>query len=176
MTDRFKPFLRDELSPDQKVVFDAIRSGPRGAVPHIFHLLLTSPDLASRVQELGSLCRYGTSLPPRLSELAILIVARHWNADYEWRIHESEARRAGVPGAVIAAVKVGSRPRFEDEDLELLYDFCTQFFLANDVAETLFRRVEARFGRKATIELAAIVGYYSMLAIIIRIFRVPPEP
>ena len=100
---RFTPFARADLDARQREVFDDIASGPRGAVPWIFHLYLNSPELASRVQQLGAFCRYGTSLPPRLSELAILIVAHHWKAEYEWAIHAGEAtspegRREGLPG------------------------------------------------------------------------------
>ena len=138
MNSRFTPFARDDLAARQQQVFDDIASGPRGTVPWIFHLYLNSPELASRVQELGAFCRYGTSLPPRLSELAILIVAHHWKADYEWAIHAGEARKAGLSDDLIAAIEAGRRPVFDDPDAELLYDFATQFFRLNDVPDALF--------------------------------------
>src|SRR5687767_14126457 len=174
--ERFKPFERADLDPRQQEVFDEIASGPRGTVPWIFHLYLNSPELASRVQRLGAFCRYGTTLPPRLSELAILVVARHWQADYEWSIHADEARKAGLADDLIAALAAGRRPVFDGPDAELVYDFATEFFRLNDVPDDLFGRAVARFGRTTTVELAGLLGYYSMLAIAIRIFRLPPEP
>ena len=126
--ERFTPFERADLDERQQQVFDDIASGPRGTVPWIFHLYLNSPELASHVQRLGAFCRYGTSLPPRLSELAILVVANHWKADYEWSIHAREARKAGLPDEVIAAIEAGRRPAFDDADAELVYDFATEFF------------------------------------------------
>jgi 4-carboxymuconolactone decarboxylase len=175
VAERFIPFERTDLDARQQDVFNDIASGPRGAVPWIFHVYLSSPELASRVQRLGVFCRYGTSLPARLSELAILIVAHHWKAAYEWSIHAGEARKAGLPDAVIAAIETGRRPLFDDPDAELVYDFATEFFRANDVPDELFMRAVERFGRPATVELTGILGYYSMLAITIRIFRLPPE-
>jgi 4-carboxymuconolactone decarboxylase len=175
MSERFKPFEQAELSARQREVFNDIASGPRGTVPWIFHLYLNSPELASRVQQLGAFCRYGTSLPRHLSELAILIVAHRWQAEYEWAIHAGEARKAGVPETMIAAIESGKRPAFDDPDAELLYDFATEFFRQNDVSDALFERAVERFGRATTVELAGILGYYSMLAVAIRIFRLQPE-
>jgi 4-carboxymuconolactone decarboxylase len=175
MTDRFKPFLREELNPQQQVVFDAIRSGPRGTVPWIFHLYLESPELASRVQELGAFCRYRTGLPPHLSELAILVVARRWGAEYEWSVHEGEARKAGLAEEVIEAIGKGRAPDFADDDAALVYAFCSEYLKKNEVSDALFARAVERFGRKTIVELAGILGYYSMLAMAIRIFRLPPQ-
>lgn len=176
MSNRFTPLRRQNLDTRQKAVFEAIESGPRGTVPWIFHLYLENPDLASRVQELGALCRYGTGLPQHLSELAILIVARHWDAEYEWSIHEAEARKAGLAEDVIAAIRKDAPPPFADERAALIHAFCKTFLEKNDVPDALFEQAVAQFGRKTLVELAAILGYYSMLAMAIRIFRLPPEP
>jgi 4-carboxymuconolactone decarboxylase len=175
MTDRFRPLRREELDPRQQAVFDAIEVGPRGAVPWIFHLYLESPELAACVQELGAFCRYGTGLPRHLSELAILVVARHWGAEYEWRIHESEARKAGLSTEAIAAIRRGEKPHFDDADALLVYEFLTEYLAENEVPDALYERAVERLGRKGLVELAGILGYYSMLAMAIRIFRIPPE-
>ena len=78
--------LLDEatMTDAQRKARDAIASGPRGAVRGPFNALLRSPELADRAQKLGEYVRYNTSLPARLSELAILVVARYWTAQYEW--------------------------------------------------------------------------------------------
>lgn len=175
MTERFTPFRREDLTPAQRAVFEAIEAGPRGTVPWIFHLFLESPELAARVQDLGTFCRYGTGLPPRLSELAILIVARRWDAEYEWSVHEREALKAGLSADAVAAIRAGTTPRFADPDQQLVHAFCTAYLRENDVPDPLFQRAVERFGRRVVVELAGIVGYYSMLAMAIRIFRLPPE-
>ena len=171
MTQRFKPLARDTLAPDQRSVYDAIAAGPRGTVPAPFHIFLQSAPLADRVQQLGGLLRYGTGLPPRLSELAILITAAHWGAQYEWSVHEVEARKAGLADAVISAIAAGTRPALEGDEA-LVYEFASTFYAKRDVPDELFAAATARFGEKTTVELASILGYYSMLAIVLNLFRV----
>jgi 4-carboxymuconolactone decarboxylase len=171
MTQRFTPLARDALAPDQRLVYDAIVAGPRGTVPAPFQIFLQSAPLADRVQQLGSLLRYGTSLPPRLSELAILVTANHWRAAYEWSVHVPEALKAGVSQSTIDAISAGRRPEFDGDDA-LIYDFATEFYRTRDVPDELFAAAIARFGRKTVVELASILGYYSMLAIVLNLFHV----
>jgi 4-carboxymuconolactone decarboxylase len=173
MTERFAPLTRDTLSQEQQRVFDAILSGPRGAVPAPFHVFLHSAELADRVQQLGELLRYRTGLPPRLSEFAILVTARHWRADYEWSVHEREAREAGVPEGVIRAIAADTSPELSGDDA-LVYDFAHTFYAQRDVPQALYDAAVARFGMRTVVELSSILGYYSMLAIVLRIFRVKP--
>ena len=86
-------------------MFDAIAAPRGGVVPTPFHILLESPELASLTQALGAFCRYRTQLGPKLSELLVLITAAHWGAEYEFAVHAPEARKAGVPETVIAALR-----------------------------------------------------------------------
>src|SRR3989442_500795 len=104
---RYQEFRREELTPEEQKEFDKI-AGPRaGAVPAPFHLLLESPTLASLTQALGAFCRYRTGFPPHLSELMVLVTAAHWRADYEFSVHISEARKAGLSEDIIAAIRDG---------------------------------------------------------------------
>ena len=173
--ERFIPLKRDTLSAEQLRVFDAIAAGPRGTVPAPFHIFLQSAELADRVQQLGELLRYRTGLPPRLSELAILVTASHWGAEYEWSVHEREARKAGVPDRVIGAIAAGTAPALSGDDA-LIYDFAHTFYTQRDVPTPLFDAAVARFGQRTVVELGSILGYYSMLAIVLKIFRVKPAP
>lgn len=175
MTERFTPLAREALTAEQQRVFDAMLRGPRRAVPAPFHLFLQSAELADRVQQLGELLRYRTGLSPRLSELAILVTARHWGADYEWSVHEREARKAGVPDGVISAIAGGTTPDLAGDDA-LVYDFAHTFYTERDVPQPLYDAVVARFGMRTVVELSSILGYYSMLAIVLRIFHVKPAP
>src|SRR5262245_32534738 len=150
MTERFAPFTRDTLSLEQQRVFDAIVAGPRGAVPAPFHLFLHSAELADRVQQLGVLLRYRTGLTPRLSELAILVTARHWGAEYEWSVHEREARKAGVSESVIRAIAAGTSPELGGDDA-LVYDFAHTFYAQRDLPEALYGAAVARFGMRTVV-------------------------
>jgi 4-carboxymuconolactone decarboxylase len=171
--ERYTLLTPETSSPEQKAVFEAIGAARRGSVPTPFHVFLQSPELADRVQQLGALLRYRTGLPARLSELAILITAKHWGAEYEWSVHEGEARKAGVPEDVIRAVGAGKRPALAGDDA-VVYDFAAAFFAHREVPDDVFDAVVERLGNKTAVELASILGYYSMLAIVMGIFRVKP--
>ncbi len=173
VTERYTPLTPDTLTPEQKPVFDAIAAARNGSVPKPFHIFLQSPELSDRTQQLGALLRYRTGLPPRLSELAILVTARHWRAEYEWSVHEAEARKAGVPEDVIRAIAAGKRPAVAGDDA-LIYEFAASFFADRDVPDIVFNATVARFGDKTVVELSSILGYYSMLAIVMGIFRLKP--
>src|SRR5580765_2238872 len=116
MNTRFRKLDAGQLSSEQRVVFDAIAAPRGGVVPTPFHILLESPELASLTQALGAFCRYRTQLGPKLSELLVLITAAHWGAEYEFAVHAPEARKAGVPEAVIAALQTREPPGFDDAE------------------------------------------------------------
>ena len=57
---RLAPLDLNNLTPEQKEVADAIRSGPRGGLRGPFEAWLRSPGLADRAQKLGEYCRFGS--------------------------------------------------------------------------------------------------------------------
>ena len=172
MGKRYRELNREELSSAQKALFDSIASTRGGVVPTPFHVLAESPELASLTQALGAFCRYRTGLSPRLSELAVLITAAHWGADYEFDVHAPEALKAGIAQPVIDALRNEKEPPLEDDDSRLVYEFATVFYTTRDVPDRLFADAVARFGRRRVVELVGVLGYYSGLAMLLRIFRV----
>ena len=173
-TPRYRELRPEELDEAQRRIFDDIAQPRAGAVPAPFHIYLESPELCELVQSLGAFCRYRTGLPPRLSEIAILTTAAFWEAEYEFGVHAKEARKVGVTDAEIAAIGRGDRPDFTDQDAALVYDLAATFYRERDVPDVLFETATARFGRRTVVELTGLLGYYSMLAIALRMFRVPP--
>ena len=173
MTKRFKEWKRDELTPEQAVVWEGVAAARKGAFPTPFHVLLENPDLCRTVTSVGAICRYKTGLSPRLSELAILTVAAHWRCAYEFAVHAPEARKGGVPEHEIAALSEGRRPAFTDKQAALLYDYVSELLDRRDVSDTTFAAATAELGRKTVVELTGLVGYYSLLAITMLAYRVP---
>ena len=109
-TQRFKPLTPETMTPEQKEVADRIVAGPRKGMRGPFSALLRSPELADAAQKLGEYARFKTSIPPRLNELAILLTARHWTAQYEWYAHHRLAMQAGLSPDIAAAIAEGKRP------------------------------------------------------------------
>ena len=175
MQQRYSEFKKVDLDAERLKVWDEVAGPRKGAVPKPFQMLLESPELCSKVSALGAFCRYRTGLPPRLSEVVILTVATHWKCAYEFAVHTPEARKAGVPEHEISALAEGRRPDFEDKDAALVHDFTVELLQHRDVSNTTFEAALARFGRKTTIELSAVTGYYTLLALTMLATRVLPN-
>ena len=129
--------------------------------------LLASPELMSRVSALGEYLRYRSALPPRLSELAILITAAHWQQQFEWDIHAPIALKAGIPQHVIEALWARTLPTGLDAEQQAVYEMSIALHRERAVAPGLRERAQALLGEQATIDAIAICGYYALLAMVL---------
>ena len=165
-----------EMTDEQRRVADAIKAGPRGVVQGPLLAWLHSPALAERAQALGAFCRYGTSLPPRLSELAVLTTGAHWQAGFEWHVHAPLALAAGLAPAAVEALRTGATPHFEAEDEQAVWRFAHHLLRDREVPEATYRTVEGLLGMQAVVELVGLLGYYGLISMTIKAFEVPlPE-
>lgn len=187
---RLTPLTRERMTPEQAAVADAILSGPRGAAPRPdgslggpFDPMLRSAGLADIAQQLGAFCRYGTSLSPQLSELAIIMTGKRWHAQIEFHGHARLAREAGLPDAVIEAIRVGAPPPMETDEQRVVYAVVTEFFATSQVSDATYAQALALFGERGIAEICGIVGYYTLVAMLLNTFDVdfpagvtPPLP
>jgi 4-carboxymuconolactone decarboxylase len=132
-----------------------------------------SPELLSRVQKTGEYLRYNTNLPKRLTELAILIVAKHWGQPVEWNIHYPIAIDAGVKQSDIDAISVDDVPPSLDTDQRLVYDFCRSLLRNGVVDDVLYMQLETVISAKGVVDLTALCGYYTLLAMVMNVARTP---
>jgi 4-carboxymuconolactone decarboxylase len=173
---RIPDWKPEDLTPAQRKVHDAIVAGPRGRVIGPLRVWLLSPELAERAQELGAFCRYHTSLPPRLSELAILVTGAFWQAGFEWHAHAPIALKAGVPADAIEAIRAGKEPKFARENERAVYEFSRELWTKRRVSDATYRRTADLLGNETVIELVGILGYYGLISMTINTFEVPlPE-
>jgi 4-carboxymuconolactone decarboxylase len=134
--------------------------------------LLASPELMTRVGAVGEYLRYRSALPPRLSEFAILVTAAHWQQPFEWEIHAPIAAKAGIAPAVIEALRAGTTPPL-DEDLEALYELCTELHRDRRLTSSTHQRALAILGEQGTMDAIGICGYYALLAMILNAPQAP---
>src|SRR5690606_39624540 len=123
---RLDPPEVHDMSTHQRRVHDAIASGPLGRVRGPLAIWLHRPGLAEHAQALGQYCRYDSSLPPRLSELAILVMAAQWKSAFEWWAHYPIAIKAGVPEAALEQLRQGETPVFAEADESVVYRIMTE--------------------------------------------------
>ena len=164
-----------EMSAAQRKVHDDIMSGPRAKVmngfPPLFQPWLRSPDLADHAQRLGAFVRLESSLPPHISEFAILITARHWRCAYEWATHAPIAQRAGIDPTTIADIAADRRPAFADPQLAAVYDFCIEVHERRFVSDETFTKALDFFDERGLVELVAVLGYYTLAAMTLNTFE-----
>ncbi|MEP6721668.1 MAG: carboxymuconolactone decarboxylase family protein [Variovorax sp.] len=173
---RISIFPTDTMSPEQSAVYDKIVSGPRGRIQGPLRAALHNPELADKWQALGALLRYGTTLPPRLSELAILVTGRACNSPFEWYAHRAEAEKAGIEQPVIEAILAGTEPPGLSADDAAIYHYAIELNRHNSVSDAIYGVALARFGERAVVELTALIGYYTMVAMTLNCHEIPlPE-
>lgn len=172
MSARFTPLEARTLDAAQAAVVREVGAGRRGTVPANVVTWLAHPELARRAASLGELVRYGTSLDPRLSELAILVVARHWNCDYEWAIHAAEASRAGVPDEVVEAIGHGREPVLAEPDRTVAL-VVRQLVASGRLDDGTYELAQRVLGEPRLTDLVAVVGYYTLVAFSLNAREVP---
>jgi 4-carboxymuconolactone decarboxylase len=176
MNDRLPPIPDDELSPEQKRAAAELSATARGSVFGPFVPLIRSPEMLNRLQRLGQYLRYDSALAPRLSEMAILVVARHWSQQYEWNVHHPIALKAGLQAAKAEAIAAGRRPDAMAGDEAALYDTLDEILRRQSVSDATWGRAIAAFGERGVIDLLGLAGYYSTLAMVMNAARTPLPP
>ena len=171
--DRLPPIPAAELTaPQQQAVAD-FRAARQAELTGPFNPLLRSPDLMTRTRALGDYLRYQTKLGPRHSEFVILMAARSWSQQYEWAVHYPIAIKAGVTPEVAKAIAERRRPAGMTSEEATLYDFCDELMRTQAVGDAAYARMVTAFGEQGVVDTVGIVGYYTMLAMVLNTARTP---
>jgi 4-carboxymuconolactone decarboxylase len=163
---RFPPLKAEELTPAQKAWADLIAVPPRNAkfTAPPYRAYIRDPDLAPKLSSLSDYLRWNTSLPPRLSEMAILITARHWTAQYEWTAHYPLAMKAGLDPKILDAIAKGTRPDGMKDDEAALYDLGTALYRDKKVDDAVYKAALEKFGERGILDIVGIMGYYDLVS------------
>ena len=179
---RIEPLRPEELDDEQTRVLDAMLAGPRGKSGFLssgrpvggpFAPWLRSPGFADLAQGLGAFVRYRTSLEPRLSELAIIVVGAVWKADYEFAAHGPMAVRAGIPREAVDAIARGEVPELGRDDERIVYEFAHELVTARRVSDERYAAAVDLLGEAGAVELVGILGYYTLVCMTLNAFEVP---
>ena len=163
-TVRFAPLRAEELNPAQKAWADAITAPPRNAkfTNPPYRAYIRNPDLAPRLTAMTDYLRWNTSLPPRLSEMAILITARQWTAQYEWFAHYPLAIKGGLDPQILSAIAQGKRPDNMKDDEAALYDLAMALYRDKKVSDPVYKAALEKFGERGIMDIIGIMGYYDI--------------
>lgn len=177
----------DAFNPEQRAMFDAITTGKRatsagpgafiseeGGMRGPFHPLVYVPKMGNVVQRLGECIRYEGALSDRQREIAILVSAARWRADYEWVAHARIARECGVPEAIIDALRQRRQPVFDDATEAVVYDVARSALDHGSVPDLLYRRAVESLGNERVVEIVILVGYYTLISLTLNVFEIAP--
>jgi 4-carboxymuconolactone decarboxylase len=172
-TERLPLPAREAMSADQQAAADAIINGPRKAIFGPFVPLLQVPGLMGHIGDTGAALRFKGSLADPVRELVICVVAREVGNQFEWQTHAPLAVKAGVAQEAVDAIGAGRRPRGLAPELACATDFASELMLRNGVSDATYAEAVAQFGEAGTVELTALVGYFTMICWVMNVARTP---
>jgi 4-carboxymuconolactone decarboxylase len=173
---RFPQLTMDQLDEKQKPLGEQIMKVSSVGLGGPYNPLMRSPVLGQRLFDLFHYLRWETSLPTKLNEFAILIIARQWRSQVEWYAHAPLAAKAGLLPEIITGLKAGMRPLDMGADEALVYDFVTELTATQKVSDQTFARAKKLFSDQQIVDLTAVAGNYVMVAMILAMAEetVPP--
>jgi 4-carboxymuconolactone decarboxylase len=180
---RFPKVTMEQLNPEQQAVASEVLKQSSAGLGGPYGMLIKSPELLKRYLMMTEYLRQKTSLPHRLNEIAILLEARLWDAQYEWWAHEPLARKAGVPEAIIEDIRAGRRPAAMQPDEAVVYDVVTELLNKRQLSDDTFARAKHILGEQQVVDLVAVTGFYVMVSAVVIAGRIeipdggaPPMP
>ena len=175
----------ENFTEAQQHLFKSITGGKRGegrapedllnaegGMSGPFNAWLRSPVLGEAAQRVGEAVRFESALPPQLRELAILVVAAKWKAQYEWWAHEKIARREGLDEGVIESVKAETPPDFSNSTESVVYNFARELLDEHRVSDHLYDKAVELLGEAMVVELVILLGYYTLVSMTLNVFEV----
>lgn len=186
-TPRLVPLTPDRLDDASRILYEAVLQSPRGEGPARRILLrddgsltgpfdawLRTPELGVHLERAGMAFRTDTVLSEAAREVAVLVVAKAWSADFEWWVHGILARRHGVPDAAIDAIGHGRRPDFEAEDCGAAHDVALDLVHHRRLGAETLERARSILGERALVEVVTLVGFYQLVSGVLESFQPPP--
>jgi 4-carboxymuconolactone decarboxylase len=168
---RLKLLSPGEMNAEQKETYEESIAGKRGAPPAPMMAWLNSPEMARHATRLGAVLRFDTIFPAKLSEIAILVTARHWTSHYEWYAHKRLALKGGMDPKVIEAIRDRRTPDFDDPKAQMIYDVARSLHQAHGLSQALYEKAVEVLSLRGLVEIIGLCGYYTMVSMTLNTFE-----
>jgi len=169
----------DKLNAEQKKYAESILSGPRADISGPLGVMMVTPALGDLVQKAVAYSRFAgregfSSVPPKLNELAILVVAKHWSAEYVWNAHHNAAVRLGIPAETVEAIRTGKRPAVMEKDVDAVYNFAIDFMAKREVSDATLQAARSVLGGdRGVVDLVGTMGLYQISSMMVALDQTP---
>ena len=161
----------DEMNESQRATYEESIASKRGSPPPPMMAWLNSPDMAVHATRLGAFLRYDTSMPAKLSEIAILVTARHWTSHYEWYAHKRLALAGGMDITIIEDIRHRRVPHFDDPKGKVIYEVPRSLHETHQVPKPLYDEATALLGARGLVEVIGLCGYYTMVSMTLNTYE-----
>ena len=174
--DRLSALRLDQLTPEQQTMATMLTTPPRNSQINTgpFNAYARSPGLGILLLQVSDYVRFNSSLPPRLSEFAILITSRQWTQQYEFSAHYPLAIKGGLDPKIANDLAAGKRPEGMKEDEAALYDFAMALYRDKNVTDEVYANTMAKLGEHGVVDAIAIMGYYDLVSMTLTTARAEP--
>ena len=186
---RLSQIIPSGMNARQRILFEAISGGKRTRYKlddqeriaregfrGPFNAWMYASSMGLLAQALGEELRFEGTLSDRQREIAILCVAAHWQAEFEWWAHAKIAAQCGLEADVISAIRAGEPPSLTDETERLVYEFARTLLHDNRIGDALYRNIAQALGEPALVELVTLLGYYVMISMTLNVFQIELPP
>jgi 4-carboxymuconolactone decarboxylase len=170
-TMRLKLLSPGEMSADQKQTYDESIASKRGRPPPPMMAWLNSPEMARHATRLGAVLRFDTIFPAELSEIAILVTARHWTSHYEWYAHKRLALQGGMDPKIIEAIRDRRTPEFGDPTGKMIYDVAKSLHEGHGLSKGLYDEAVKVLTERGLVEVIGLCGYYTLVSMTLNTFE-----
>ena len=164
---RFPQLTMDQLNDQQRPLGEQIMKVSSVGLAGPYNPMIRSPVLGQRLFDLFRYLRWETSVPTKLNEFAILVIARQWRSQVEWYAHAPLAQKAGLSPEIIAELKANKRPSNMSAEEAVVYDFVTELTTTQKVSDDLFNRTKQLLGEQQVVDLTAVAGCYISVAMLL---------
>jgi 4-carboxymuconolactone decarboxylase len=168
---RLKLISPDEMNADQKATYDEAVAGKRGSAPAPMLAWLSSPEMARHATRLGETLRFNTMFPAKLSEIAILVTARHFTAHYEWWAHKRLALKGGMDVKIIEAIRDRRTPEFDDPTAAMIYQVAKSLHEGHGLSKGLYQDAVKVLTERGLVEIIGLCGYYTLVSLTLNTFE-----
>lgn len=174
---RFPQLTMDQLSAQQKPLGEQIVKVSSVGLAGPYNPMMRSPVLGQRLFDLYHYLRWETSVPTKLNEFAIIIIARQWRSQVEWFAHAPLAQKAGVSPEIIAELKANKRPSDMPEAEAVVYDFVTELTTKHEVSDATYARAKKLLNDQQIVDLTSLAGCYVSVAMLLAMAEetTPPD-
>ena len=170
---RFAPLTYEAMSAEQRSMTDQVLAGQRASMQGPYNVFLRSPQMGQLAQQFGAHTRFHSSLPLKLNELAILLVARFWRCEFVWWAHARIALDNGLAPTVVQAICADQPPPELAADEALVYAFASELLAQRRVSDDTYTALVARFAERGAVDLMGTMSYYALVSMALNVDEYP---